>query len=57
MTEQDWIILRLLMAATPKFGGLTNIGKRDFTKSIVYLNSKYGLDVILDSVDQLREEA
>jgi hypothetical protein len=56
MTEQDWIILRLLQASTPEFIRLTNHAQRDYTKAFVYLVNKYGPDLILDSIDQLKGE-
>ena len=57
MTEQDWIILRLLKASTPQFRQLTNHAQRDYTKAFVYLVRLYGADLILGNIDQLKEEA
>ena len=56
MDEKDWIILRLLKAATPEFIRLTKHGQRDYTKAFIYLVKAHGSDLILGNIDQLTEE-
>ena len=55
-TAEDWIILRVLQE-----GAMTNsrefIMSETVSKSLLYLSTKLGLDVVNSMLDQLMDEA
>ena len=52
MTESDWVILRVLMAAS-KTSAVTN---PDYVRSILYLLKKYKSAVVFDCITQIQDE-
>lgn len=56
MTEQDWMILRLLRAATPELDRLTEQAQRDYSRAFLYLVKKHGDAVLSEGIAQLRRE-
>lgn len=53
LSGKDWIILRLIMAAAKNPQGFNDL---EVVRSTHYLNNKYGKDVVLKSIDQLKKE-
>ena len=56
MTKQDWIILRLLKAATAGYMKMSPHSQRDFVKATVYLTGRLNDDELFKACDQLVEE-
>ena len=52
MAESDWVILRVLMAAT----GTKAVVNPDYVRSILYLLKKYKSAVVFDCIKRLQEE-
>ena len=54
MSKEDWIILRLLHAACMARSPLAN--SEQYARAAHHLSKTYGLKVLEDCIDQLKEE-
>ena len=52
MTEEDWIILRLLKASCRTQA----VANPDYVRSVLYMLKKYGMDGLSDSITKLQAE-
>jgi len=56
MSKEDWIILRVLVAAMRTDGMFKMSRNNDIVRTVNYLINKYGNTTVLNNIDAIHEE-